>query len=224
MKKQTYVCNIDYEIKKAFIIKVRGRKMEIYIIRHGETIWNRECRIQGRADTELSDKGRDGAIKTREELKDIRFDAVYSSPLRRAYETANIICKDRNLEINIDERLREISFGSYEGKTYDELENEGLQFSLFFDKPECFVPAKDAESFESLIERAKSFIDEIVLKYGNTDKRIMIVAHGAMNKALMLNIRKTELKDFWLGGLQKNCNAIIVSYTKGVYQILNEGN
>lgn len=197
--------------------------MEIYIIRHGETIWNREFRLQGCADIELSNNGREGAVKAGEELKNIKFDAVYSSPLKRAYETARIICRDRNIEINVDERLREISFGSYEGKTYDELEKEGVKFSLFFDKPESFVPAKDAESFESLIKRAKSFIDELILKYGNTDKRVMVVAHGAMNKALMLNIRKTELKDFWLGGLQKNCNAIIVSYKNGTFQILSEG-
>ena len=197
--------------------------MELYIIRHGETVWNKEKRLQGSSDIEINENGRNIAIKTGEAMKDIHFDVIYSSPLRRAYETAKLICKGRKIDILTDERLKEISFGNYEGKTYEELENSGIKFSLFFDKPEEFMPAEDAENFDSLIRRAKSFLDELIKIYGNTDKRIMIVAHGAINKAIMLNIKNIELKDFWSGGLQNNCNAMIVSYRNGRFDILSEG-
>ena len=197
--------------------------MELYIIRHGETVWNKEKRLQGSSDIEINENGRNIAIKTGEGMKDIHFDVIYSSPLRRAYETAKLISKGRKIDILTDERLKEISFGNYEGKTYEELENSGIKFSLFFDKPEEFMPAEDAENFDSLIRRAKSFLDELVKIYGNTDKRIMIVAHVAINKAIMLNIKNIELKDFWSGGLQNNCNAMIVSYRNGRFDILSEG-
>lgn len=197
--------------------------MELYIIRHGETVWNKEKRLQGRSDIEINENGRDIAIRTGNGIKDIHFDAVYASPLRRAYETAKLICKGRDIDIFTDERLKEISFGSYEGKTYDELESLGIRFNLFFDRPEQYIPVSDAEDFDSLIKRAKGFLEELVRIYGGTDKRIMIVAHGAINKAIMLNIKNIKIKDFWSGGLQNNCSAMIVSYKNGKFNILNEG-
>ncbi|MBQ1194605.1 MAG: histidine phosphatase family protein [Lachnospiraceae bacterium] len=196
--------------------------MELYIIRHGETVWNKENRLQGRADIALNDNGREMAIKTGIGLKNIRFDAIYASPLKRAYETADLICKDRNIEIIKDERLIEISFGKYEGKTYEELEEQGINFMDFFKNPDKFIPAMDGEGLGELCSRAKDFLDFIVKKHGNTDERIMIVAHGAMNKAIMLNVKNISLKDFWSGGLQKNCNAIIVKYENTKFSIIEE--
>ena len=89
--------------------------MELYIVRHGETLWNREKRLQGREDIELSEKGREVARLTGEALMDTRIDKIFSSPLKRAYETACLIRNGRDIEIETDDRLRELSFGHFEG-------------------------------------------------------------------------------------------------------------
>ena len=89
--------------------------MELYIVRHGKTYWNNEKKIQGWADIELTESGRQVAYDSAEGMKDIHFDAIYSSPLKRAYETACILKGTRELPIVVDERIKEIGFGVLEG-------------------------------------------------------------------------------------------------------------
>ena len=79
--------------------------MELYIIRHGETKWNSEKRLQGRSDIELNEYGIELARITSEALKDVKFDRIYSSPLKRAYETAEILRGSRKLDYDIYEAL-----------------------------------------------------------------------------------------------------------------------
>lgn len=89
--------------------------MKLYIIRHGETDWNKQRRLQGQSDTELNEYGIRLAQITGEALKDIRFDHIFSSPLKRAYRTAEIIRDGRTVPIVTDDRLKEIGFGINEG-------------------------------------------------------------------------------------------------------------
>ncbi|MBQ8914254.1 MAG: histidine phosphatase family protein [Lachnospiraceae bacterium] len=197
--------------------------MEIYIVRHGETPWNKAKRLQGNVDIELNDYGRELAIKTGEGLKDTRIDIIYSSPLMRAYETAELIRGDRDIEIIKDERIREISFGHFEGRNFSELiRDENLTFKHFFKKPESYVPADDAETFEHLIARAGDFMQDKIEPLEGSCERVMIVAHGAINKAIMSYIKKHPISEFWSGGLQTNCNIIVVDYSNGRYNIINE--
>lgn len=186
--------------------------MEIYIVRHGETVWNKEKRIQGRADIELNEYGRELAIKTGEALKDVHFDIIYSSPLKRAFETACLIRGNRNIDIIKDDRIKEVSFGIFEGQCMDELIENGTSFKNFFDHPEVYSPAEEGESLEDLCIRAKDFICEVIEKHKNKSQRIMIVAHGALNKAIMMYVKNHPMENFWSGGLQRNCNVIIFDY------------
>lgn len=197
--------------------------MEIYIVRHGQTLWNQGKRLQGSTDIELNDNGRDLAIKTGIALKNTRIDVIYSSPLKRAYETASLIRGDRDIDIITDERIRELSFGHFEGQNFSELiKDEGLTFRYFFKQPHLYKPADDGESLEHLIERAGSFMHEVIEPLEKNCERVMIVAHGALNKAIMSYIKKHSTEYFWSGGLQENCNVIIVDYTDGKYTIIDE--
>ena len=85
--------------------------MNIYIARHGETIWNKSRLLQGSKDIELCDDGRAIAYERAKQIADVDFDIVYSSPLKRAYETACILRGDRDIPIIKDDRLREVNFG-----------------------------------------------------------------------------------------------------------------
>lgn len=199
--------------------------MEIYIVRHGQTVWNIEKRLQGRSDIELTQKGIDLAAETGENLKDTRIDIIYSSPLKRAVQTAEAIRGSRNIEIRTDDRLKELSFGDYEGHTNDELiAMPGCTFRYFFDRPELYVPGPNGETLEELCQRAADFMQNVIEPMAEDTRmeRIMIVAHGAMNKALMSHVKQHGIKDFWSGGLQRNCNVIIIDYTDGNYQIIDE--
>ena len=87
----------------------------LYIMRHGKTEWNELHKLQGRTDIPLNEEGRQMAKIAGEKYKDINFDVCYCSPLVRAKETAKLVLEGRNVPIIYDERLREMSFGIYEG-------------------------------------------------------------------------------------------------------------
>ena len=194
-------------------------KMKLYIIRHGQTDWNRARRLQGRTDIPLNEWGRLVAELTREGLKDVTFDVAFTSPLIRAKETAELILKDRNIPIVEDERIIEVNFGAYEGESF-QLDNENLQ--NFFSKPEAYYPVDGSESMESILERTRDFLSELSQNPKYQDSTILISTHGAALCGLLCNIKKWEKADFWKGGLHKNCGFSIVEVTDGVPKILEE--
>ena len=108
--------------------------MRLYIVRHGETDWNRIHRVQGRTDIPLNDYGRHLARETAEGMKDVRIDLGYTSPLLRAKETAQILLGDRDVPLYEDSRIEELSFGSYEGMRTggEEKDEESEAFQRFF--------------------------------------------------------------------------------------------
>ena len=152
-----------------------------------------------------------------------RIDRIYSSPLMRARETAELIRNGREIEILTDDRLKELCFGSFEGQDFSKLiRDESLTFRYFFKQPELYVPSPDAETLEQLIARASDFMQEVIEPLADQCERVMIVAHGALNKGIMSYIKGHGIDAFWSGGLQQNCNVIIVDYTDKKYTIINE--
>ena len=190
--------------------------MEIYLVRHGQTPWNTLRRFQGSTDIELNENGRMLAGLTGRGLENVGFDVIYSSPLMRAYETACLIRGHRNIRIIRDDRMREMSFGENEGKMEkDILADSENTFRFFFSNPELYVATGTAESFEDVIKRSKEFLLDVVNnkeKVELKNNRIMIVGHGAVNKAIMCNVENRDVKDFWKGDLQKNCCVTIIDY------------
>ena len=104
----------------------------LYLIRHGQTDWNVRAALQGRTDIALNDTGRAQAREARALLQGVRFDAVYSSPLSRAVETAALVSGWERGAIQTDERLTEIAFGPWEGR---ESRGLGPAFAPFFADP-----------------------------------------------------------------------------------------
>lgn len=197
--------------------------MEIYIVRHGETIWNEKRLLQGSVDIELNESGRKLAGITGEKLEEIFFDKIYSSPLIRAYETANLIRGHRNIPIIRDDRLRELSFGINEGKDSMKIrEDENNPFHNFFSRPELYVAPEGGETLEHICERAKEFLEEVIEPQADALERVMIVAHGALNKALMCHIMNHGISEYWSGGLQTNCSVVIVKLDSTGYHVLEE--
>jgi broad specificity phosphatase PhoE len=195
----------------------RGIEMELYIVRHGRTKWNKIKRLQGNSDIPLAKEGRDMAAATALGLKDVHFDAIYASPLKRAYETAEIIMGERNISVQADDRLKEISFGVLEGKTINYLTD-----SHFFTHPERYITPENGESLTALCTRISAFLDDIRGKHTDAE-RIMIVAHGATNRALMKHIRNLDMKDFWSDHVQPNCGVTIIKIEDSGDEVIAEG-
>jgi probable phosphoglycerate mutase len=170
--------------------------MKVYNVRHGETDWNKDRRLQGRSDIELNAYGIELAEKTRDGLKDIHFDYIFSSPLKRAYKTAKIICGDRNLPITTDDRLMEISFGASEGTPVSKLPES---FNLFFDAPAEYVPAEGGENYAELCARSRDFAQNVLqpLSLKAPDANVLLVAHGAFNKSLLAYLGHRDLNEIW---------------------------
>lgn len=154
--------------------------LNIYLIRHGETAWNADGnKYCGRTDLPLTEKGIAQAEALHEQLKNIALDAVYSSPLQRAMLTAKIAAGSK--EVTADDRLIEIDFGNWEGKTKEEFIKEApLLWKSWQDNPENTRAGGIGETASEVINREKSFYDEMLKKYpaGN----ILVVGHNGLNR------------------------------------------
>ena len=178
----------------------------LYIMRHGKTDWNLRHKLQGKTDIHLNDMGIKMAREAKERYKDVNFDICYCSPLMRARETAALVLEGRNIPVIIDDRLTEMGFGIYEGVENVFEKPECPVRTLFFE-PEKYVAQGGAESLNDLIARTASFLEEIAYPGVSEGKDILIMGHGAMNSALIGQVRHTPVKDFWAEGIE-NCKLI----------------
>ena len=152
-----------------------SRATRVILARHGETIWNRERKFQGNKNSDLTETGISQAAETGRLLKNVHIDSVYSSPLKRAYNTAEIISGKRNLDIIKRENLREIFLGPWEGKTMEQIEiSYPEEYEYFWKKPDKFS-ISGAETFYELQKRIVAEINNIINE--NIGKTVLIVSH-----------------------------------------------
>ena len=193
--------------------------MKMYFLRHGETNGNKDKILQGRIDNPLNDNGRSQAMNARKEIDGLMFDAVYTSPLKRAVETALIasgLIEDKLIK---DDRIMEISFGDMEGNI---VSRDNKVMVDFFWHPEEYVPVNNAESYDSMLSRAKDFLDGIAEKYkDNPNANILVVSHGALIHGMIMLIKGLGLKDIWKANVA-NCSITIAEYKEGKYSIIKE--
>lgn len=175
--------------------------MAWYFFRHGKTIWNEAKKLQGIKDIPLSNIGIEQAYKLKESLKDTEFKAIYSSPLNRAVETAKIVTNSEN--IITDYRISEMSFGINEGEKYSfspeaTIEEFGETIFNLTHYPAKYIPPKDAESFESLLNRTKIFLEFLKENYDIEKDNIAIFAHGGVVHSIIYNLEnRNNINTFW---------------------------
>lgn len=196
--------------------------MKLYLIRHGETDWNKEFKIQGSSDIELNEYGRELAFITREGLRHIPFDIAYTSPLKRAKETAEIILGGRNIPLYEDKRVQEACFGSFEGATLKELRERQDPFLKFFDAPEEFKKIEGCETHEEVIARSSDFFNDMILPNEKKYQHIAVFSHGAWIHSLLTYIYQREIKEYWHAPRQENCGVTTIQIEDGVCHELKE--
>lgn len=162
--------------------------LKLYLIRHGETDWNADGRIQGHSDIELNARGLEQARRLAARMPDEgEFNAIYSSPLKRAYRTAEMIGGALNAPVTSDPRLLERSLGVLEGLTMSEIQVKHPEVARAWQDggPRPHIPGE--ESREGFIERVTDFIKDMRGKH--RDGRVVAVTHGGtINMLLMVSL------------------------------------
>ncbi|MGI1678419.1 MAG: histidine phosphatase family protein [Cellvibrionaceae bacterium] len=182
----------------------------IHLVRHGQTNWNLEKRIQGQTESELTDLGQQQAREIGQILKDVKFDTAYSSSSIRAHNTAKHILEHHDLPLNINEQLREIFLGSWEGNLYDDMKITHPEHHQHFWQDPSLFNLPGAESFYDIQNRAIKALESIIEKEKN--KTILIVSHGIWIKVLLSKIENKHLKDLWLPPKMTNCCHSIIAH------------
>lgn len=192
--------------------------MDIYLIRHGQTVWNREGRVQGWLDSPLTAKGIADAWTLSRYLAEQDFDRWYTSPLPRAVETATILRGTRTVKLHRDDRLKEICLDHWQGMNPDVLKSQyPEQMRAYRQTPEDFA-MEGAETLYDLMARTQSFLEELPA----VDK-IIVISHGVTIRALKNVLMGTPVKNFWQGPSVSGASLTIARKEKDSWRFVVEG-
>ncbi len=169
--------------------------MRIYLIRHGETIWNVERRYQGVMDSPLSALGRAQAVRTRDALRAAPLRAVYSSPLRRALDCASLIADAHGLPVIPVGAFSEIRLGEWEGLLVSQVDERYAEVARQWHATPHLARIPGGETIEQLRKRAVAGFDAIRGRHDG--EAVAIVAHGGVNKTILLTILGAPLAAYW---------------------------
>jgi broad specificity phosphatase PhoE len=217
------------------------RKLNLYIVRHGETILNRYRKLQGWSDSPLTEEGKVIAMEAGKKMAHIPFHRVYTSDLGRTIETANIMLEQnhlsRNLEINKRKAFREVFFGSFEGEGIShiwskiarengfELENsnvKGLFQNHSTDEILQFIKKADpfhhAESGDELWERIENGLAEVVESNNQSqNENILIVTHGVVIRKILGQYSN----EYHPGIAVRNSSVSTIEFTSNQFKVLS---
>ncbi|WP_338974769.1 histidine phosphatase family protein [Fusobacterium vincentii] len=199
--------------------------MEIYFVRHGQTIWNVEKRFQGLSDSPLTELGITQAKLLGEKLKDIKFDKFYSTSLKRANDTANYIKGNREQKVEIFDDFVEISMGDMEGIQQEEFKKlypEQVK-NFFFNQLEYNPSSFKGESFLEVRERVAKGLDKFI-KLNQDYERVLVVSHGATLKTLLHYISGKDISTLSDEAIPKNTSYTIVKYQNEKFEIIDFSN
>lgn len=168
----------------------------LYIVRHGETDWNKMGKYQGITDIPLNENGLNQAKACANALKDVTFDRILSSDLSRALVTAETIRGDRTTSIKVDKRLRELNFGDWEAMLFSDIEARwpGLIDEMYL-RPHL-VKVPNGESFKDLQDRAWAGLEEF-LNFNDEEETLLIACHGGTIRTLLCKLLDISISHCW---------------------------
>ena len=169
---------------------------KIILMRHGQTEWNLEKRFQGSGDSPLTDEGLQQAVLVSKKLEKCNIKAIYSSPRKRAVETAIPISQRLSLPVHKKPGLGEIALGKWEGKTYNEIKTlYPLEYQAFFHDPTSFSGVDGGETLIEVRDRAVKVVEEIALTHLNNT--VLIVSHAITIRLLLIHYMNAPLIELW---------------------------
>ena len=167
----------------------------VILVRHGETAWNRREVFRGRADVELNERGREQAQALGAALEEHELETVYSSPLRRAVETAEAIAKPHNIRVEIEEGFIDFDYGRWQGLQLDEVRQRYPKlYQDWIERPHT-VRMEGGESLRVLRRRAMGALRKVTKRH--PDETVVIVAHRVVNKVILCAVLGLDNSHFW---------------------------
>jgi phosphoserine phosphatase len=193
----------------------------VYLVRHGQTAWNKEEVFRGRTDVPLNDEGLREAELAGGYFKGLEIDAIYSSPLSRAWQTAQKIARDHSLDVQALDGLIDMSFGGWEGRSLKEIqEKDERRCRQWREEPHLFRPA-GGETLDEVRVRALAALEEVIHKH--FEKTLVLVSHRVINKVLICGILGLDNSHFWQ--IRQDTTAInLIQHRNGKYilSLMNE--
>lgn len=190
--------------------------MEIHLIRHGETDWNRARRVQGQSESQLTDLGIQQAKELGQRIQHLQFDKIYCSSSLRTRQTAEHAFPETAIEIDYLDELREIFLGPWEGQLYEDLASSDPESHRhFWEQPQLFQ-VKGAESFFQLQQRAIDAVAEIESTHRAnpaSSRKVAIVSHGALIKSYLCHVEGRSMDQLWAPPRMHNCAHSIVTFS-----------
>ncbi|MHC1732877.1 MAG: histidine phosphatase family protein [Bacteroidales bacterium] len=169
--------------------------MDIYLVRHGQTEWDEERRMQGSENSGMTAMGKEESKYLAKELSRTEFSKIYSSPLGRAMETAKYLKMGRNQEIIPIEAFREMDLGELEGMADRDVKAKYPEEHYnFWNRPHIFKPA-GGETFEELRKRVEKGLEDLIEKAEGD--RILVVTHTLVIRMILCIVHNYPLDDFW---------------------------
>ena len=167
---------------------------QIILIRHGETKWNVEEIFRGRADIELNETGMKQAKLLSEYLSEVKIDAIYSSPLKRALKTAETVANYHKLDVGIAPGLIDFNYGKWQGLPHGEVKDKYKELYAQWIKNPHLVRMPDGESLDDVKERAMGVVNSVIAKCEGT---AALVSHRVVNKVLICALLGLDNSHFW---------------------------
>lgn len=169
--------------------------LEIIFIRHGETDWNAGRRIMGPSPVPLNDRGISQIQRLKDLFSEVSFDAIYTSPLVRATQSAEILQEGRDISLHKTEQLTEINYGPWVGQTFDEISST-KEFRDYFLRPHL-AKVPEGEDLQQVTKRACDFVESLK-KQGNRTRpyRAIAVSHADVIKSILIHYLGLPLKEF----------------------------
>ena len=167
----------------------------IYIVRHGQTEWNLLGKTQGHGNSDLTPKGIEQAELLADSMTKYPIDYIYSCDLGRAYQTAEIIGNKLNIEVEKTEALREMNFGTWEGRIIKDIIEEDPELYKMWRNEPHLAKIPQGETLSQIKERTDAFIKEINEKYDG--KHIVLVTHSLCARIMLLSFLDSDVKNIY---------------------------
>jgi probable phosphoglycerate mutase len=193
----------------------------IYLVRHGQTAWNKEEIFRGRTDVPLDETGLKQGDLAGEYFKEMKIDAIYSSPLSRAWQTAEGIARNHNMEVQALPGIIDMSFGNWEGRSHQEIQKMDPEtYRLWKEEPHRVI-LPGGEGLDQVRNRALAALEAVIDKHsGGT---VVLVSHRVITKVLLCAILGLDNSHFWQ--IKQDTTAINrIDYSRGthVLSLMNE--
>ncbi len=191
--------------------------LKLYIVRHGETEYNVQKRMQGSIDSPLTERGRAHAVDLRDHLKEVHFDRIYSSPSERACRTAEIIRGKKTTPIEVEAEFREMNLVHWEGKSKEELTAlYPEEYDRFWNEPQLHQ-LEGGHTFYEVQERVIAMLQKLI--HENKSGNILIVTHSVVILTISVFFRQLPIEKLWEPPYIHDTSVTLLTAEKGAARL-----